>query len=396
MKPNPTTEIIPAGDGPTEAQLTIMPRADGIERFRPLLATMAEAKALVPRLAISADDTAETKLHKAKEARRLRLDIFKATRVQAGKIHKELKAGILEIGKKLDSAEREIRNDCEAIEEQLEETETYPERERQRIEDETRVRRANEIAPYLNGPVAVDLGKITEDTYRRLLTDSRDLHEMRLERERAAAEAAKKAAEEKAAAAAAERERAAKEQEERKLEIERLKKEAAAKEADRLAELAKLRKEQEAREAAAKKEREAAEERSRAELAALAEKNRLAQAKADEENRKERERIAAEKAEADKKAAAAAAEADRLRKAADAAKAAEEKAAAEAAERARIAAAAPDIEKLRAFAHAISALDLPALSTANQALSMLLAEQRTKFASWVRAQAKKLEGASHE
>ena len=366
------TELLPADAGVTDAELELMPRANGIERFKPLSALVQESRMKIAALEIAPADSPEEQKRKSAEARRLRLDVFKATRIAAGKVHKDLKAGILKIGGMLDAAEREIRRECEEIEEQLEAIEQHAQRERDRIEQETRARRAAEISPFLNAPLAVDLGKISEEDFQRQLADAKDLHTLRLERERKAAEEAAA----KAKAEAEERERLAREAEERRLEVERLKAEAKAREEERLREMERLRKEQQAREAEERRLREEAEERSRRELAALAEKNRLEQAAREAEARKERERLAAE---AQKEREARAKLEQEAREKAEAERRQRE---AEAAERRR-AAAAPDAEKLRAWAEQLLALPLPELSPAAKAARAELAARRQGFANWI-------------
>jgi colicin import membrane protein len=309
-----------------EAKLELMPRANGVARFAPLVASLPDAEARAASLVISTDDTDDTIALKSADARRLRLDGFRAVRLEAAKVHKELKAGILEIGKELDGAEREIRQRCERTEDALMEIERYAETKAEERRQTLRAARAAQINPFLASALTVDLAAMSEEEFAAALADARELHELREARAKAAEEARVKAeqeAEEKrkadAAAAAAERARLEKEREEERV---RLQQEAAA----------ALAKAEEAQ-ARLKAEREAAA----AERARLAEEARQIAI--------ERDRVAA---------AARAAKAKADAEAAAASRAAEEQAAAE-----RRAAAAPDAEKVKALRQRLIDMPLP-------------------------------------
>lgn len=246
-KPEPQQELLPSapaaavevlqpGEGPEGAALELMDRGNihGIEKFQPLELTIREAVESVSALAIQPEDSPDVKAHKMSEANRLRLKVFRASRLAADKLHKELKAGILDTGRRLDKAEREIRLTCEDMEGRLKEIEEYAERERDRMEQELRETRAAEISPYLTGPLAVDLGKIDEAAYLSLLDDARDLHNLREKRKQEEEEAQRRRQEEEEARQERERqERAAKEAEERAAALEQQRK--LQEERDRLA-----------------------------------------------------------------------------------------------------------------------------------------------------------------
>lgn len=368
----PEAEIIPPGQGPTEVQLAVMPRADGIVRFRPLSAQLDIAFENTACLTISADMTPEDQERVAKEARRARLDLIAPVRRDAGTIHKELKSGILEIGRKLDEAEREIRRKCEAEEERLKQIEQFPEEERERKRIALNTARRAALEPYVTTPIG-DLSAMTQEDFDKVLADARELYEVREEKriraEKEAAEAEerrKKEEEERRIKEAEERARLEKEAAEQRAELERLKKEATEKERQRKKELERMRREQEAREAAARKEREESEERSRQQLKELEERTRKEREAAEaarerqaaidaEKARVERERIAKEKEAAE----AALAEERRRREAAEAE---ERRKKAEAAAEERRRAAAPDIEKIMAYRAAVIDIRIPELS----------------------------------
>jgi hypothetical protein len=320
-----------------EAELELMPRANGVAKFAPLVASLPDAEARAASLAISDDDNDSTITLKSAEARRLRLDGFRAVRLEAAKIHKELKAGILEIGRELDGAEREIRQRCERTEGALMEIERYAETKAEERRQALRAARAAQINPYLTSAPAVDLTDMSEEEFAAALADARELFELREARARAAEEARVKAeqeAEEKrkadAAAAAAEHARLEKEREEERI---RLQQEAAA---------ARAKAEEAEKRMKAEREAAAAEQKKRDEALA-AERRQLAD---------EAQRIAIERARVLDAARETKAKADA--EAAAAARAAEEQAAAE-----RRAAAAPDAEKVTALRQRLIDMPLP-------------------------------------
>lgn len=311
----------------SDTEIEVMPRANGVAKFAPLAACLPEAEAQVESLVIRATDTPDEITKKSASARRLRLDVFRATRVGAKKIHTELKAGILEIGRELDGAERELRLRCEKWEAELEAIETHAARMEQQQRQTLREFRAIHINPYLTGPLTIDLADLTEEQFSAQLADARDLHEMREakrikeEEERKAQEAAK--------------------------EVERLRVEAE-KEAERV----RLEEENRRLEAERKAEREAAEaERKRIEAEREAERRAAA-----EERRKLEEEQAAERARLAEEARKAEAEQKRLADEAAAVAAAKAKEEAEAAAAKRRAASAPDAAKIATLTESITAL----------------------------------------
>jgi hypothetical protein len=318
-------------------QLEVMPRANGVAKFAPLVASLPDAEARAASLAISDDDDDEVIALKSADARRLRLDGFRAVRLEAARIHKEAKEGVLKITRELDGAEREIRQRCERTEDALMEIERHAETKAEERRQALRAARATEISPYLTGALAVDLADLTAEEYSAQLADAKELHELREARAKAAEEARVKAEQEaeerrkeEAAAAAAERARLEKEREEERI---RLQQEAAA-----------ARAKAEEAEKRMKAEREAADaEQKRRDQALAAERRQLAD---------ESQRIAIERARVLDAAREAKAKADA--EAAAAARAAEEQAAAE-----RRAAAAPDAEKVKALRQRLLVMPIP-------------------------------------
>lgn len=259
--------------------------------------------------------------------------------------HKADKAFYLEGGRKVDADKNQLLALTAPIESRMLHLEEFAERETERIEDEQRTARTAELAPYLDGPLAVDLGKMDADSYASMLANSRELYELRQARIRKAEE--DRIAQEQADAAERERVRA---------ENEQLKAEAAQREKEAQAERERI-------EAERKAEREAAETTARLERERLKAESDAREAEAE----KERKRLAAEKAESDMKAAA-------LQREADARKAAEERQRKADALAAKKAAAAPDVEKLHTLATAVRGYERPLLAneTANIALTEIL------------------------
>ncbi len=109
-------------------------------------------------------------------ARTTRLAL-KEVRVAVTHRHTELKAGILAEGQKLDAGKRELLALIEPLESRLKDQEEFIERETASIAQEKREARAAELAPYLSGPVSIDLGTMTDEAYAGLLSDSRGLYE---------------------------------------------------------------------------------------------------------------------------------------------------------------------------------------------------------------------------
>lgn len=351
-----------------------------------------------------------------KIARTTRLAL-REIRVAVDKKRLELVEGIKAEAKKIDGAAKAIKDYIEPLEARLLDQEQFIERETLRIEDVRRESRHVELKPFQTGPLSVDLGKLSDEDYAKMLADAKDLAALREERvrkEREAAEAQAKAeaeererirlenerlkneAEEAAraraeaeAAAKAEREEAArlarkaKEKADAELAAERAKAEAEAK-----AELEASRKREAQLAAAAKREREIAE------AAAKKQRDEIeAEARADKEAAdKENARLAGIAEQERQKAATAAREAKEAKDAIEekrrydelmAAKAEQERLAAE--EAARL---APEKDKLMAFAAVVRALVVPVLETdKGNAVAVEIESQVVKFAAFIEKKA---------
>lgn len=193
-----------------------------------------------------------------------------------------------------------------------------------------------EILPFIEFvPAGLDMGKMTEEDYQKLLSGAKMQMDAKIEVEKKA----------EAERIAAEQARLAEEKRIRE-ENERLKKEAEEKEKQLEAERAKAEQERKAAEEKARKEREALEAKAEAERKKAAEIARIEKEKADAVLKAEQEAKA--KLEAELKAKADA----------------EDKARKEAELFAKKAAAAPDKDKLLALAIQISTMKLPELKTA--------------------------------
>jgi len=313
------------------------------------------------------EDAAGVPANAAKKAREIRLRL-KDIRVSAEKTRKELKEDSLRRGKAIDGIKAVLDYELVPIEKALLEIEDAEEIAEKKRKDELSAKRSAEIAEYAD-PTFYDLAGMPEQQWQDLLSSAIKAHHDR-------AEAAKKA-------------------EADRIEAARLAAEALAqKEADDLAERERMKQENARLAKVAADERAAREASEAASAKAKAESDRVA---AEERAKVEAARVVAEKAAADAKAAA-----DRL--------AAEERAKREKAEAelkaqrdadaARIqaeedakkkAAAAPDKLKVAALAATIRTIRAEGLtSEPGKALAGRIAEQASKFASWLDAEAAKL------
>ncbi len=262
--------------GPMPVSLELMPRADGAERFAPLIARLDGAEAQAMSIRIADNDSPEIIKAKAAQARRLRLDIFRPSRVEADKLYADLKAGVLEIGRKLDKARADFRSRCERIEDHLADVENELKRREEQAAAARLAERQAAIAPYAIPGLPLPQWPDDSEAFTAILEAQKSAHAAwQAEQKRQAAEAA--------------------------AEAERKRKEAEEAERKRQAELEEAR----AAKAKADAERRAAEEKlaeertkAEAERKAAAE----AQRKRDAEAAAERRRIEAER-EAERKAA---------------------------------------------------------------------------------------------
>lgn len=368
----------------------------------------------------------------ARVARTMRLEI-RPLRTSIEKRHAELKRPILDESARLDAGKNALLDILKPLEAKLLALEQFAEIEQARIWEEKRTARVAELSPYLFGPIAIDLGTMSDDAYAALLADSKAAHAAKLEREaKEKEEAAKRRAEEalrhsRALEVApyrqyltgvvsdygampdeqfsglmtwlrAEKQRADDEQERQRLENERLRKEAEEKEAEIKAERERVRNEQEAAAKKAREELEAQQAKARAERLAL-----------EETVRKEREIAAAEKAsvrkEMDAIEARESAENARLAGIAEAQrqetarlfhelerkKKAEADAEKARKEDAREAAAAPDKAKLEVFAQTLTLLPVPALTTpAGKQFALEITGKKESLSRWIHECAQKL------
>jgi hypothetical protein len=316
-------------------------------------------------LAIQVENVDDKESMKAAKAARLEL---KSIRCAAENARKKLKEDSLRKGRAIDGIYNMLEFAIKPLEQHLEDQEKYAVRLEMERMEKLRAARLEALDGLDYTPV-VDLGQLAEDAWQGLLQDARDLHALKLERER-------KAEEERLAKEKAE----AEERERMRLENERLKAEAAA------------------REAAMKAEREAAEKaRLEAEKAAAAERAKLEAERAAAEAKARAEREAAEAAarverEAREKAEA---EARRLREEQESRERAEilrVRAEREArAEAERKAKRAPDKAKLSSLADTIMNMELPDVKTDDAMAVLHQVEQRmAELAEWINAEVCKL------
>ena len=180
------------------------------------LAPFDQFRAQAEKLKVTAETLTVTDINDkagTKLARATRLEL-REVRIAIDKRRKELGEHHLRETQRINADAKVLREMIEPLEARLQDQEDFIERETARIQDEKRTTRAAELAPFLSGPVSVDLGVMTDEAYAGLLSDSKGLHAAKLEREakeKAEAAAAKEEAErisaEKKAAAAPDKEK---------------------------------------------------------------------------------------------------------------------------------------------------------------------------------------------
>lgn len=193
-----------------------------------------------------------------KKARDIRL-LLRDLRISIEKRRKELGEYHLREKQSIDADAKALKDMIEPLEDRLLIQEEFVEREEAKVQAEKKSARLAEITPFLTAPIAIDLGLISDQSYKDLLTDAKNAHEAKLQRERHERE---------------EREASEKRERER-IEAQRLENERLRKEADE-------------REEAIKKEREA-HDKEKAVLKKQAEDARLAQEKKDSDAHNKRE-----------------------------------------------------------------------------------------------------------
>lgn len=228
---------------------------------------------------IKVTDESQTEL--MQQAREKRLALKKA-RTTVENNRKALKEDIVKQGRAIDGIARFVREAIEPAEKYLELQERFVVIKAAERLEATRAERLEKIAQYTDNPSLYNFSTMTDDEFQALLTELKQTHEARLAKERAEREEAERK----------EQERIAEEKRIRE-ENERLRAEAAAKEAEREKErkaeaerLAKLQ---------AEREKELAAERAKVEA------ERKQREAMEAERRAEQERIAREKAEAEEK-----------------------------------------------------------------------------------------------
>ncbi len=265
---------------------------------------------------------------------------LKTVRCAAENKRKERKAGLLAETKAIDKVHGVVEAMIVPVEARMEAMETIRERlEAERIE-RLKVQRAEALRPYGVDTAYIDLGKMSDAQWTKLLEDSVAAYEARIERE-------KKAAEDRArqeADAKAERERQA---EESRINRERAEAERQAREAvERTARL-----EREEREAEVRREREEADRKIREAKAAQERAERELREKQEAE-RKESERLAAERRRAE---------------------------------------AAPDAVKIQALAVLVASIEMPSVETeGGRAFLAWFSDARDRFAAAIEAKAARL------
>lgn len=349
-----------------------------VHAFAPVFAKARGALADAAGVAASVKDA--TCVTEIKKSRACRLAI-RAVRLEGETVHKKQKEAALRFGRAVDGFRNILLADLQPVEQALQDAEDTAERAEAARKAALRQARVAELFPFLDSPVLIDLGELSETAYAKVLSDAKLLKQAKID-----------------AAAKAEAERLAREEADRK-ERERV-----------AAENARLKEEAIAREAAAKAEREAAERAARAAAEKAAKERAAIEAKAKAEREGAEKRLAAERAaaEATIKAAAEKARIEREaieakareeralakreadRREAELAALAKEKAAAKAkadaeakavALAARKAAAAPDRAKLLAYSTTLRSVPLP--SFADETLNQEVLAEASRLIHWL-------------
>lgn len=281
--------------------------------------------------------TDEAQVKEMQQARTLRLSV-RQIRVDAEKKRKALKEESLRTGKAIDAVNAALLLRLEPLETRLTEMEEFAERAAQKRAEQRKTVRVAELTALGVNTTYLDLMKMPEDDYTKLVQETK--HKLEAERVRVAEEA-----------------------ERRRVEQERSEKERAEQAARMAAENERLRQEKEAA------EKQAALERANA-AAARAEAERVA---AEERAKANAERIEADRVAADERRKIEAELAKAREDAARLERENREREAAAAAERALVEAAAkkaanaPDVAKLRELARSIAAMPVPELSNSPEA-----------------------------
>ena len=217
--------------------------------------------------------TNETQTDLMAKAGEIRKKLVKVRTQGVDAKHKELKADSLAYTKALDEIKRTVTLEINTLEDFYREQETFKERKEAERLEQRKQERIILLAPYEVDTQFMDLSRMPEEQFQKLLNDSRLAHEGRIAE-------AKRLEEERI-----ERERLEQEERDRvRLENERLRKEAEEREA-------KMRKEREKAEAKLKSEREKAEmERKAAEAKAKAERDEIERKAKEDREKAEAER----------------------------------------------------------------------------------------------------------
>jgi len=294
----------------TEVEI-VAPVAPGDPHMKQIV-VWDDFRAEANRLKATAETLTVTNVSQVAEmklARATRLTI-KNLRVAITKKHTELKASVLEEGRKIDAGKNELLKILEPLEDRLLLQENFAEREAARLKAEKHNARVAQLNPYLSSPVII--AEMSEEDFAAALESAKSVHEHKLAQAKKEQEAREEAARQEQQRIAAQR-----------IENERLRAELA--EQKRIADeaAAKIR---------AEREEIAALQRKALEQAAAVAK------KAEDERKALQARIDAEIAEQKKKE-------DEERKAAEAAL------------------LAPDQQKLKAYAMALWEVPQPKVAS---------------------------------
>lgn len=289
---------------PAPKSFAIMPRANSTQKLDELTVTLDSNESAALKIQIEDGDTAAVIKAKAKQARELRLGVFRPTRVLAEKLHKELKAEVLIIGRELDAAKNKIASRCERMEDHLTSIEKELERREQEAADARYSARLEAITPYTIEGLPLPQWPDDDEKFAAILTAQKSAHgawKAQLEADRIAKEEAARKEEEERKAAEAKHQQELEEARKAKAEADaKLAKEREARRKEQEAAAEQRRKDEAAREEERKKqeaELEKIRQEAEAKLAKGREEFRKQQEEADRQRKKEQEEAEAKAAE---------------------------------------------------------------------------------------------------
>jgi len=178
---NYNNPLIIASESNTPSTELVAPVQPGEPRMKQLV-VWDDFRAEAIRLRATAETltvTSSSQVAEMKLARATRLTI-KNLRVAISKKHTELKASVLEEGRKIDAGKNELLKILEPLEDRLLLQENFAEREAARLKAEKHNERVKQITPYLPSPPIIDLAEMSEGDFNAALESAKSVYEHNL------------------------------------------------------------------------------------------------------------------------------------------------------------------------------------------------------------------------